>query len=212
MAGQGRVVERDLRVKADESFDHAFGSVLLADDGERVDLHQVGVVGDHRGDEAFGDPDRLLEVPGQPQREGHLAGLPVEQAGDRMGVDADDRLRTFGRDLLDLHAALRRAHQEHLPGSAVEHRREVELPDDVGRGRDEHLADRDALDLHAQDLAADPLRLVRVCGQLHAAGLAPPADEDLGLHDHLLGARCERAVRCGANLLGRPRDLPGRHR
>ena len=39
-------------------------------------------------------------------------------------------------------------------GLPVEHGRHVVLADDVRRRRDEHLADRDALDLHAEDAPA----------------------------------------------------------
>ena len=57
----------------------------------------------------------------------------------------------------------------------------------------------------------DPLRLVRAGGQLHAAGLATPADEDLGLDD-------DRARPGGEDALGRRAclgdgvgDLPAGH-
>ena len=39
---------------------------------------------------------------------------------------------------LDLHAALRGAHEQDAPGGPVEDGGEVELPDDVGGRRDEH--------------------------------------------------------------------------
>ena len=67
----------------------------------------------------------------------------------------------FGlRDRLDLHAALGGAHHPDALGAAVEDRREVELLDDVRGGRHEHPADRDALDVHAQDRARDRLGLI----------------------------------------------------
>jgi len=45
-------------------------------------------------------------------------------------------------------------------GRPIEDRREVVLLDDVGCGRDEDLADRDALDLHAEDRVRHVLGLV----------------------------------------------------
>ena len=130
----------------------------LADDRQRVDLDQVGVVGEHRPDEALGDRDRGLEVPAEAHREGELAGLEVEQPEERVGVVADDRLGVVDRDLLDLDAALGRAHQQDPPRGAVEDGRHVVLADDVGGRRDEHLADRDALDVHAEDGRRDRAR------------------------------------------------------
>ena len=157
--------------------------VGLADDRQRVDLDEVGVVGEHRPDEALGDRDGGLEVAAEAHREGELARLVVEQAEHRVGVVADDRLGVVDGDLLDLDAALRRAHQQDPPRRPVEDGRHVVLADDVGGRRDEHLADRDALDLHPEDRRRDALRLVRAGGELHAARLAATADEDLRLDD-----------------------------
>ena len=209
VAGQRRVVEGHLGVEALEAEGLGAVGALRPDDGEGVDLDEVGVIRNHRPDQALGDRDRRLVVGAEAEREGHLAGLPVEQPEMRVGVDADDRLRPGGRDLLDLHAALGRAHEQDPPGRAVEDRAEVELADDVGGRGDEHLADRDALDVHAQDAPGDGLRLGRVRRELHAAGLAPPADEHLGLDDN--GARAEGEGSFGgpAGLRGRPGDLPG---
>ena len=161
VAGERGVVEGDLGVEADEPLDRGAVGPGLADDRQRVDLDQVGVVGEHRPDEPLGDGDRGLQVPAEAHREGELAGLEVEQAEQRVGVVADDRLGVVDRDLLDLDAALGRAHQQDPPGRPVEDRRQVVLVDDVGGRRDEDLADRDALDVHAEDRAGDPLRLVR---------------------------------------------------
>ena len=63
-----------------------------------------------------------------------------------------------------------------------------------------------------EDGAGDALRLVRVAGELHAAGLAAPADEDLGLDDDLAGARGEDPLGGRARLAGGVGDLPGRDR
>ena len=75
VAGEGRVVEGDLRVEADER--STVGAVRpgLAHDRERVDLDEVGVVRVHRPDEARRDRHRVLEVGGRARGERHLAGL-----------------------------------------------------------------------------------------------------------------------------------------
>ena len=184
----------------------------LADDRQRVDLDEVGVVGLHRRHEALGDRDGGLEVPAQAHREGQLARLEVLQPEERVGVAADDRVRVRLGDLLDLDAALGRAHQQDPAFRPVEDRGEVELLDDV-RGRpDEDLAHGHALDVHAEDRLGDLLRLVRRAGELHAAGLAAAADQDLGLDHDLVGAGGEEPFRRGPCLGRGVGDLPGRHR
>ena len=127
MAGERGVVERHLGVEADEPLDGAPVGVGLADDRQRVDLDEVGVVGEHRPDEALGDRDGRLEVAAETHREGELASLVVEQPEHRVGVAADDRLGLVDGDLLDLDAALGRAHQQDPPRGPVEHGRHVEL-------------------------------------------------------------------------------------
>ena len=133
MAGERGVVEGDLGVEADEPLDRRAVRTRLADDRQRVDLDEVGVVGEHRPDEALGDRDGRLELAAEPHREGELAGLVVEQPEHRVGVAPDDRLRVVRGDLLDLDAALGRAHQQDPAGGPVEHGRHVELAGDVGR-------------------------------------------------------------------------------
>ena len=104
--------------------------------------------------------DRGLQVAAEAHREGELAGLVVEQPEERVGVAADDRLGVVDGDLLDLDAALGRAHQQDPPAGPVEHGRQVELLTMSAAGRDEDLADGDALDVHPEDRPGDPLRLV----------------------------------------------------
>ena len=59
---------------------------------------------------------------------------------------------------------------------------------DVGRRRDQHAPDGDALDVHAQDLAGDAGCLVRTGGELDATGLAAAAHQHLRLDHDLVGA------------------------
>ena len=56
----------------------------------------------------------------------------------------------------------------------------------------------------------DRFRLVRRAGQLDAAGLAPAADEDLGLDDDPVGAGRQEPLGGRARLGRRPGDLPRR--
>ena len=147
VAGEGRIVEGDLGVEADEVLRRTAVFVRLPDDCERVDLDQVGIVGQHRRDEAPGDPDEGAQMrPAEPDREGQPTGLPVEQAEERVGLDPMDRPGIDPGDLFDLDAALGGRHQDDPPAGPIEDRPEVELLDDVGGGRDEDLADGDVLD------------------------------------------------------------------
>ena len=200
MAGEGRVVEGNLRVEALETLADQPVERGLVDDRERVDLDEVGVVGEHRPDEAGRDRDGVLEMGAEPESERHLARLEGLQPDQRIGVDRDDRVGPAGRNLLDLDPALGRAHQEDSPGGPIEDGRQVELLDDVGRRPDEDLADRDALDLEVEDRLGDELGLLGEAGELDAARLAPPADQDLGLDHDLLCAGREEPIGGGPGL------------
>ncbi len=212
MAGEGGIVEGDLGVEALEPLGDGAVGRRVAHDRERIDLDEVGVIREHRPDEARRDRDGILHVGAEPEPERHLARLPRLEADQRVGVDRDDRVRALGRDLLDLDAALRRAHEQDLPGRPIEDRGQVELLDDV-RGRpDEDLADRDALDLELEDRPGDAFGLLGRARQLHPAGLATPADEHLGLDHDLPGAGGEVPLRGFARLGGRVGHVPGRDR
>ena len=100
---------------------------------------------------------------------------------------------------LDLDAALGGGDAEVVAVGPVDQEGEVVLLGDVGRGRDQHAVDGEALDVHAEDLARLRDGVLRVLGQLHATGLAAAAGLDLGLdHD-------PAALRLGGclGLLGR---------
>ena len=211
MAGQGGVVEGDLGVEADQALDGRAVGVVLADHGERVDLHEVGVDRDHRPQQALGDRGARLPVRPEPDLERQLARRVVRQAEQGIGVLVDDRLGVVDRDLLDLDAALGGPDEHQATGGSIEHDREVVLLDDLRGRADEHAPDREALDLEREDLRRDVLGLVRVTGEPDAAGLAAATDEDLRLDHHLAG-RVRRVAeepdggRTG--LGGRPRHLP----
>ena len=145
----------------------------LADDRERVDLDQVGVVGDHRPHEALGDRRRPRAGAGRRGPSAKASWRACQSSSPSCGW-ACDRCDGLGRargDLLDLDPALGRAHDEDPPARPVEDRGEVELLDDVGGRRDEHLADGDALDRHAEDGAGAAVS----ASAPDPASLTPPA-------------------------------------
>ena len=91
----------------------------------------------------------------------------------------------------------------------VEQDREVVLLGDPRALGDHHPVDGVALDVHPEDLGRAVGGLLRVAGQLDAAGLAAAAGLDLGLDDdrpaaELLGGR--------AGLVRRRGDLGVQHR
>ena len=70
-----RVVEGDLRVEADEALGDGPVGARLADDRQRVDLDEVGVVRQHRRDQALGDRPR--------SRAGSAPPRPIAKASER---------------------------------------------------------------------------------------------------------------------------------
>ena len=115
-------------------------------------------------------------------------------------------------DLLDLDATGRRAHEQDPPSGPIEDGAQVDLPDDVGGRRDEHRLDGDALDVHAQDLPGDRLRLGRAAGDLDAASLATAADEDLSLDHDPIGTLAELGLGQRPRLIRRACHAVGWHR
>jgi hypothetical protein len=112
-------------------------------------------------------------------------------------VQARERLRLRGCDLLDVDAALRREHEQRLLLGAVEGDREVVLLRDIRGDLDPQPADDVAANVETEDLARPGLRLCGPVGELDAAGLAAPAGQDLRL-DYDLPAELDRG---GARLL-----------
>ena len=146
----------------------------------------------------------------KPHREGELAGLEVKHAETRIGVAADDGIRVRRSDMLDLDPTLGRAHEQDPALGPIEDGGEVELLHDVRGRADQDLADRHALDVHAEDAAGDLGGLVRARCELHPAGLAATAHQDLGLDDDLAAdrPRIEEALRGRPGLIRRVGDRP----
>ena len=80
---------------------------MCSDHREGVDLDEVGVVGEHRLEEALGDRGAGLPVRTEADLERELAGSVVRQAEEGIGVLVEDRVGAVHRDLLDLDAAFR---------------------------------------------------------------------------------------------------------
>ena len=134
--------------------------------------------------------DGVPELAAEPHGERQLARLEVEQAKVRVGMDARSIASGSRRaTCLDLDAALGGPHEQDPPRGAIQDGGHVELLDDVGGRRDQHLADGHALDVHAEDGAGDPFGLIGRAGELDAARLAATADQHLRLDDHLASRR-----------------------
>ena len=98
-------------------------------------------------------------------------GLRVVDADLRVDRDLGDGVGVLVGDHLDLDAALDGGDAEVVAVGPVEQEGEVVLLRDVGGGRDQHPVDREALDVHAEDLA----RLARRPPAGSWASFTPPA-------------------------------------
>jgi hypothetical protein len=117
-------------------------------------------------------------------------------------VEAHERVRPRGRDLLDVHAPLRGEDEERLLRAPVERDRQVVLPRDLGCPLDPQLADDVTSDVQAENVRRPGRGLIRRFGELDPSGLAAPAGEDLRLDDD--GAA--QLGRCCACLLRARRE------
>ena len=116
---------------------------------------------------------------------------------ERVDVDAGERLRPGGGDLLDLDAARGREHQQRLGGAAIECDREVVLTRDRRGDLEPEPLDPVAADVETEDLLGPLGRLLGAVGQLHAAGLAAAARQHLGLDDDGAAELVRRLPRLG---------------
>src|SRR4051794_17902925 len=182
----GVVVEGHLAVERDDP--------AVAEAGQRVHLDQGGVLLDERLPQRHEDVRDLVDEFGRELRGGgDLARLGAVHALDRVHRHPGQRIRTLGRQLLDLHAALVGRHREERSVRAVEEEGDVVLLLDVGPRVDENAVHRVPLDVHAEDLLGVRARVVRRPGHLHTAGLAAAADLDLRLDDgHAADLRGDR--------------------
>ena len=139
------LVDRDLAVERDD--------LAVLGQHQRVDLDERGVLLAVHGPQLLDRVgDGAGEFGGEARGRDDLGGLGGVDADDRVDGHARKRLGPLDRELLDLHAALDRAHREVAALGAIEQHGEVELLRDLGSRGDHHLVDRVALDVHAQDL------------------------------------------------------------
>ena len=138
------------------------------------------------------------------QSEGQLARLEGLQSHAGDDVLLHDGVGILRRDLLDLHAAAGRRHENRPRFGAVDDDPQVELAIDGQRLLDQQAMHFPALgaglvrhQLHAQHAGGDLAGFLRRVGDLHPAALAAPAGMDLRLHHHGLGAGVEQAFGSG---------------
>ena len=155
-----------------------------ARDDQRINLGQFGV--------AFGiaqvEPAQNLAegAPVRP-RQAHSAGneghLVILQAGNGIDMLANDGLGTLSIQLLDIHAAFHRGHDQRFPGAAIVSDRQVDFLLDVRTGVDKDFFHAQSLDFHADDVIGVSARFIGIPGDFDAARLAAPTDVDLSLDD-----------------------------
>ena len=200
------VVEVDLRVARD----HA----AVLGEHERVDLDEVrAVVHEQRVQRAEHRRERLAKS---------LGKLRVERepAADERGVAARgidpvflDRVGIVLGDLFDVHAALRGDEHDGLLRRAVDRDRHVRLARDVDFLLDQQrlhffaVGVLDRLEHLADQLARERLALLRVVGELDAAGLAAAAHHHLALEHPRAGMLGDERLHV---VRGRGEDAVGR--
>jgi hypothetical protein len=179
---QGGVVDRRLRIERDH--------VTRFRDDERVDLDQGRIELSERGVELRQHLARFLpDVLGHGRLRRDPSRLLRLEAARGIDVLLDERVGILLGDLLDVYAAHRRQHHQRPLLGAVEDDRRVVLGLDLRGLLDPELVNPErplavgARDVHAEDRLRVLARLVGVLGHLDPAGLAAPADLDLGL-DH----------------------------
>ena len=150
VAPERRVVDGHLRVEGPND--------ALGRDDERVHLAEGRVRLDVAAVERLDDALDLRALSLVGDARGELAGVVRLEAFERVDVDAHERVGVLGCDLLDLDAALRREHEQRLPGAAVERHREVVLAGDLGGALDPQPADRVPADVEAEDVRLRPVR------------------------------------------------------
>ena len=183
--------------------------VVLGDD-ERVDFQHRRIEFLEGAVAAHERVDRRLHLRGlEAQREGDLAGLEGLHADGGFHADLDDRFGLLRRDLLDLHAALRRGNDHHALGLPVQHEAQIELLGDGDPAFDIETAHdlaggaglvRDQL--LAQQVVSGFHHLVFRATELDATSLAAATSVHLRLDDPQLAADFTRAVGCLFGAVG----------
>ncbi len=151
---------------------------------QRVHLDQRRVLLDEDVPQLLDDVLGLVgDLGGEAGRRDDLGGLRVVDADLRVDGHLGERVGVLVRDDLDLDTTLDAGDAQVVAVRAVDQEREVVLVLDVRRGGDQHPVDGEALDVHAEDVLGAGDGLLRVLGELDAAGLAASSGLDLGLDD-----------------------------
>mgnify|MGYP000597371168 CR=1 FL=1 len=158
--------------------------------------------------------ERLRLVALEAGPEDQVAHLEVEEPEQRVEMDAPQRLRFVSGDLLDIHAARRRRHENDPFLAAIHERAEIQFAGNIRPGLHQHGVDRQSLGTRLVGDEGTAEHLVRVfsdlvvrSGQLDAAGFAATSCMNLRLDDPELASQflgcfdgCIRRVR--RNALG----------
>ena len=103
-----------------------------------------------------------------------------------MHRNSDDLVGRLRGDLLNVHAALAAGHHHHALLGSIKYSAKVNLRLDVGSLINQHLLDRQTLDIHPEDGVGGGLCFFGRSGKFDASRLAAPANEYLALDDYRL--------------------------
>ena len=194
MAEERTVVEVELGVECHDI-------VILGDD-ERVDLREAAVLADKGPVEVHHELRDLANgIVREVHPVGHAARLERQQTDGRVDVLLEDLVRHLSGDLLNLHAALLRAHHDDTRRLAVNDEREIVFLLDGRSGLDEQTVDAltgRARLMRDEDLAEELLRRsldgFKRVDDLDASRLAAAARMDLRLDDDDIRAELSRIL------------------
>ena len=207
MAEERTVVEVELGVECHDI-------VILGDD-ERIDLREAAVLADKGPVEVHHELRDLANgIVREVHPVGHAARLERQQTDGRVDVLLENLVRHLSGDLLNLHAALLRAHHDDTRRLAVNDKREIVFLLDGRSGLDEQAVDAltgRARLMRDEDLAEELLRRFldgfKRVDDLDASRLAAAARMDLRLDDDDIRAELSRILH---GLLNRERRLARR--
>ena len=130
---------------------------------ERVDLQQFGVARAVGGVKLFEDVGDLRLGVAEIEAGEHVGDVVRRRRAADLDQQAADRLRLFGGDLLDVHAAFGGEQDQRLARGGVVQHRGIELARDLALLLDQQALDRVVADRHAEDLAGDLFGFRRRC-------------------------------------------------
>ena len=180
MAEHGVVVEVPLGIEREQAI--VFGS------DEGIDLGQRSIARFECCIKRGHERHRLVHLLRlDAQRKGQLARLKGLQSHAGLDVLFQNRVRIFGRNLFNLHAAARRGHKHRLAHGAINHDAEIQFA--INRQSLFHQQPLNFLpfgaslvrdQIHAQHLGGDVARLCDRFGNLYSTALATSAGVYLG--------------------------------